>query len=147
MNEKNNSPSNINLAGLTSRLLKEVLSLSPEEKMALLRDLEDRVGAYKRKSGRIPYPAEIDFAMKGKAVRGYITNISESGMFVTSFDKPEIGSEITMVFPPPAKSVPVKMKARVVRVDRDGFAVEFVKQLNETLQKYDIKMISDLIIK
>ncbi|MCB9480914.1 MAG: PilZ domain-containing protein [Desulfobacteraceae bacterium] len=147
MNEKNSSSANINLAGLTSRLLKEVLSLSSEEKIALLRDLEERVGAYKRKSGRISYPAEIDFAMKGKPVRGFISNISESGMFVTSFEKPDEGSEITMVFPPPARTVPVKMKARVVRVEKEGFAVEFVKRLNETLQKYDIKMISDLFIK
>ncbi|MGE4519167.1 MAG: PilZ domain-containing protein [Desulfobacteraceae bacterium] len=147
MNEKNNNPSNINIAGLTSRLLKEVLALSPEEKIALLRDLEERVGDYKRKSHRVPYPAEIDFAMNGKPVRGYITNISESGMFVSSFEKPDAGAEITMVFPPPARSAPVKMQARVVRVEEDGFAVEFRKRLNESLQKYDIKMISDLFIK
>jgi hypothetical protein len=147
MDEKNKNLSNINLAGLTSKLLKEVISLSPEEKIALLRDLEERVGEYQRKSQRVPYPAEIDFAMNGKPVRGYITNISESGMFVSSFEKPEVGTEITMVFPPPAKSAPVKMQAKVVRTDKDGFAVEFVKKLNDSLQKYDIKIISDLFIK
>jgi hypothetical protein len=147
MDEKNKNLSNINLAGLTSKLLKEVISLSPEEKIALLRDLEERVGEYQRKSQRVPYPAEIDFAMNGKPVRGYITNISESGMFVSSFEKPEVGTEITMVFPPPAKSAPVKKQAKVVRTDKYCFAVEFVKKLNDSLQKYDIKIISDLFIK
>ncbi|MDY0133281.1 MAG: PilZ domain-containing protein [Desulforegulaceae bacterium] len=147
MNEIENSSPKINIAGLTAKLLKEVIALSTEEKMTLLNDLEKRGGLYQRSSSRKSYLSEINFAMNGKPGRGYISNISESGMFISSFEKPEPGAEITMVFPPPARKEPVRMQAKVVRIEEGGFAVQFIKRLNETLQKYDIKLISDLVIK
>ncbi|MGM0417368.1 MAG: PilZ domain-containing protein [Thermodesulfobacteriota bacterium] len=146
-NDSSNEISNINLSEVTSRLMKLILQLPPDEKVILLNDLENKTSSSRRKNDRIPYLAEIDFAMRGKAVRGYISNISESGMFVESYDKPDQGTEISMAFPPPSREESVKLKGKVVRVDDKGFAVEFENRLNETLKKYDTKIISDIFIK
>ena len=142
----NKTTSRINLSELTSKLMRLVLELSTEEKIALLRDLEDRVGVYKRKSPRMPYLAEVDFAMNGKPSKGFIANISESGIYIESSEKPKEGIEITMAFPPPSRNESVKVKGRVVRTEDGGFAVEFSDKLNSSLSKYGKKIISDTII-
>lgn len=149
MTEQNNDKiiSNINLAELTARLMKLVIELGPEEKIALLRDLEDRVGVRKRKTGRMPYLAEIDFAMNGKPVKGYIMNISQSGLYIQCTEKPKEGVDITMTFPPPSKNESIKISGRVVRSEDDGFAVEFQSKLNESLRKFDTKIFTEMFIK
>lgn len=145
--DQNKTSSNINLSAITAKLMKCVIELSPDEKIALLRDLEERSCLYRRKSGRIPYLAEIDFAMEGRPVKGCISNISETGVYIESLEKPEKGSEITMVFPPPSKSDSVKVKGVVVRSCENGFAVEFKKDLNKTPEKHQIEVIKDIYIK
>ncbi|PIE74602.1 MAG: hypothetical protein CSA18_04445 [Deltaproteobacteria bacterium] len=136
---------NINISEITSTLIDLVLYLEPEDKIALLKILQEKGNINKRKSDRIPYFAEIDFSINGRPSKGYISNISESGIFVQSFETPSEGETITMAFPHPERKKYVKRKGMVVRSEYEGFAIEFEEE--NLSKKYDLDIPSDLFIK
>jgi len=139
----------VNLSEVTSRLMKLIIQLSPEDKVALLRDMENRIASLRRNSERQAYIAEVDFVYNGRPSKGFIENISHTGVFILSLEKPEKGSMIVMTFIPPDGGKSVKMTGKVVRIQEEGFAIEFNEKLNKILQKYqgNINAVFDLHIK
>lgn len=137
---KTSKASKINVAEVTSRLMKLILELDPEDKVVLLNDLEKKCEKnLNRNSRRLPYFEEVYFSMRDKLVQGFIINLSETGIFINSHDKPEMNDEITMTFSPPGKSSFLKVKGVVVRNGQDGFGVEFRDGLDYSILKDEIK--------
>jgi len=79
--------------------------------------------SFKRLECMIP----VDYVVNRKAYRDFIHNISSKGVFINSKDRPNQGDKIVMTF---SWKKPVKSNGVVVRVDSDGFAVQFAQPLS-----------------
>jgi hypothetical protein len=64
----------------------------------------------------------VDYVVNRKAYREFIHNISAKGVFIGCKDRPKKGDTIVLAF---SWKRPVKSIGTVVRIDSEGFAVQF----------------------
>lgn len=140
----------VNIAKVTQRLIGHILSMSAEERFALLQKLEGEktlaeeavLDLDQRRSPRISYTAEVDFVVDNIPYKGLILDISEEGARIVSCDIPPAGAEVRMAFQLPGrKNAHVCMAGLVVRDTEKDFGVHFNKGLNPSLQRYDMKIL------
>ena len=105
----------------------ELISNMPQQaRRELIKELEDKYFKGKRRSVRIDYFKDVDFATKYQVYRGFIQNISDHGMLIETRGTFSVGQKITMSFVLPHSDEQVKMSGEIVRVSPDGkFAVKF----------------------
>ena len=79
----------------------------------------------KRRHPRIPCSAPIEYIARDRTFRNLSRDISTSGLFVETWDAFSVGETIAMALPL-EKQAPVKLKGKVVRIDKQGIGIEFV---------------------
>jgi hypothetical protein len=79
--------------------------------------------SFKRWKCMIP----VDYVVNRKAYREFIHDISVKGVFIACTEQPEPGDTIVMAF---SWKKPIKSTGKVVRTDKDGFAVQFSEPLS-----------------
>jgi len=110
--------------------LMELISEMPiQDRRELIKELESKYSKGKRRSVRVDYFRDVDFATKYQAYRGFIKNISDHGMLVETIGPFSVGQKLTLSFALPDSEEQVKMEGEIVRVSPEGkFAVEFDKE-------------------
>jgi|GEM_PF-765791 len=79
----------------------------------------------KRRAPRLNRLVEVDFAVDGKFYRGFINNLSETGVYVDTPEKFTVGQEITISCPAIDTGGHVKRDGMIVRLTETGIAVHF----------------------
>ena len=107
-------------------------SMSEAEMRQLLKDLEkwqQSKSAYKRKHPRKSTFIDTDFADDDRAYKGFIRNISESGLFIETEIPLLVNQELTITFSLPHSESPIRITGKIVRTDSNGIGVEFDKTI------------------
>ncbi len=84
----------------------------------------------KRQTPRTNRLIEVDFAVAGKFYRGFITNLSETGVYLDTPATCTVGQEITISCPSIDTGGQIKRSGLIIRKTDVGYAVHF--QQNET---------------
>ena len=117
-----------NIPVITARLFELILQMPVIDRQNLLRNLEEEQKRSKRKAPREKYFKDIDFATTDRAFRGFIYDISASGVMIKSSETVSLGQEVTLAFEPPHAEKHLKIKGKIVRIiPNGGFGVEFYK--------------------
>lgn len=80
--------------------------------------------SFKRWKCMIP----VDYVVNRKAYREFIHNINTKGVFIGCKEQPRAGDKIVMTF---SWKKPIKSFGTVVRIDKEGFAVQFSQPLTQ----------------
>ena len=79
----------------------------------------------RRRYDRKSYFMVIDYALKNRAYRDFIQDISAGGIFIESRNNFPVGQLISMTFPIPGDFRQVKVKGLIVRKTSNGMGVTF----------------------
>jgi len=79
----------------------------------------------KRRAPRLNRLVEVDFAVGGRFYRGFINNLSETGVYVDTPEQFTVGEEITISCPAIDTGGHVKRDGMIVRLTETGIAVHF----------------------
>ena len=82
-------------------------------------------GPEKRKHVRKSFVTAIDYGANGGMHTDFTKDISESGLFIETHARLEVGQELTMTFQHPALKRPIKVMGEIVRTTLDGIGVTF----------------------
>jgi hypothetical protein len=124
-----------NISVITARLFELILQMPTIERQALLTELEERSKKGKRKSPRVNYFKDVDFATKDRVFRGFIHNISADGVLIQTTESLTVGQDITLAFELPHTNEHIKVKGKIARIlPSGGFGVKFDQPI-ESLSK------------
>lgn len=116
----------ISSADVTARIFQLVLSLQPEERRTLLRDLESRVShGDRRRTRRSGAYISVDLESPNAYCQGLIRNVSAGGVFIRTEDALDVGADVLMTFMVPGSRRRVRAIGTVIRVSRDGAGIRF----------------------
>ena len=107
------------------RLLEVILSMSEEQQKTILKQADDLVKGDRRVTDRKSCDLQVDFATSDRTHKGYIKNISKTGVFIESQAPIIIGEAVLMVFKVNRESNAVKLKGEIAHATRWGIGVEF----------------------
>lgn len=123
-----------------SRLCDEIkfdASYSPRFLTDIKRNIHDyKVGVIEKRQHprRVPSVA-VDFAVQGRAYRGFIHNISVGGAFIETSESFVVGTKITMTFVSSKDQKPIKITGEIVRSGPQGIGVRFKEAQRDTMIK------------
>ncbi len=80
----------------------------------------------KRNHHRMPCSAAIEFAIQDQIHRNLSRDISESGVFIETWDSFPVGEEVTLTVPLSNNPEGVKVAGKVVRADNKGIGIKFL---------------------
>jgi len=117
------------LSAADFHLIELIFNMPIQARQELIKELEDKYSKGKRRSVRINYFKDVDFATQYQVYRGFIQNISDHGMLIETRGDFSAGQKITMTFVLPYSDDQVKMSGEIVRVSPEGqFAVKFYEE-------------------
>jgi len=133
MHFSDQEPMEENVDTIVNQLVKLMLKKPVDKRVSVLTKLEyelkvgDRLyrRESKRRHHRRDYFVDADGAINGRGFKGFIKNLSSSGMFIEVRENFKLGEEIIIAFSPPKSQNPVKMRGVIVRKTGNGFGVEF----------------------
>lgn len=126
------SPEELNISVVTARIIELVLAMPIDERRTLLKYLEEKQIAGRRKYARRTYFMEVNFATPNRASSGYIQNISSDGLFVETKEPLSVGQRITLSFKLPNSDEHIKINGEIVRVSLQGIGVKLGMNLDDT---------------
>jgi hypothetical protein len=112
--------------------------LLENEQKTLLQLLEDWQRPERRRLQRKLYSLPVDFADGNRAFSGFVRDINGRGVRIEPSGLFHVGQGITLSFPFPGLSKPIKTQGEIVWTDKQGFGVELAmpnKYLEEYVQK------------
>ena len=113
------------------RLLKVILGLSDEQRLALMNHLElmhvEAAEDGQRECQRETYRNYINYFKGDESYWGVSRNISSRGMFIETKDPLSIDELVTLNMPNADHSDIMNTEAKVVRSDEDGIGIEFLQ--------------------
>ncbi len=125
-----------NISVITTRLVDLILKMSAKERQTLLNELEEKYKKGNREFSRKDYKKEVDFVLNERMFRGFIQNLSASGMFIETSESFSEGQRITLTFELPEPGEHIKVSGKIVRLIPDiGFGVKFNKVIAVSPQK------------
>ena len=114
------------LSPADEHLIDLISEMPIQDRRELIKELEAKYAKGKRRSVRVDYFRDVDFATKYQVYRGFIQNISDHGMLVETRGDFSVGQKLTLSFALPYSKEHVKMEGEIVRVLPEGkFAVQF----------------------
>jgi Tfp pilus assembly protein PilZ len=126
----------LNISVITTRLVDLILKMSAKERQTLLNELEEKYKKGNREFSRKDYKKEVDFVLNDRLFRGFIQNLSASGMFIETSESFSEGQRITLTFGLPEPSEHIKIAGKIVRlIPEVGFGVKFNKVIEVSPQK------------
>ena len=133
------SPEELNISAVTARIIEIVLAMPVDERRTLLKYLEEKHIAGRRKYSRKTYFMEVNFATPDSASSGYIQNISSDGLFVETKEPLSVGQHIILSFRLPSSKEHIKINGEIVRISPQGIGVKLGMNLDDTGQSRDEK--------
>ena len=132
MNDDMKNTENQELSEADAHLLELISEMPIEDRRELIKELEAKYAKGKRRSVRVDYFRDVDFATTYQVYRGFIQNISDHGMLIETRGSFSVGQKLTLSFALPHSEDQVKMEGEIVRVLPEGkFAVSFFKEDDE----------------
>jgi Tfp pilus assembly protein PilZ len=126
----------LNISVITTRLVDLILKMSAEERQTLLNELEEKHKKGNREFSRKDYKKEVDFVLNERIFRGFIQNLSASGMFIETSESFSEGQSIILTFELPEPGEHIKVFGKIVRlIPNVGFGVKFNKVIEVSSQK------------
>jgi len=133
------SPEELSISAVTARIIEIVLAMPVDERRTLLKYLEEKHIAGRRKYPRKTYFMEVNFATPDRAASGFIQNISSDGMFVETKEPHAIGQHITLSFRLPNSPEHIKIGGQIVRVAPQGIGVKLGTNLDDTARSREAR--------
>jgi len=125
-----------NISLITTRLVDLILKMSAKERQDLLNELEEKYKKGNREFSRKDYKKEVDFVLNERIFRGFIQNLSASGMFIETSESFSEGQIITLTFGLPEPGKHIKVSGKIVRlIPGAGFGVKFNKVIEVSPHK------------
>ena len=118
------SADKLSISAVTARIIEIVLAMPVDERRTLLKYLEERQIAGRRKYPRKTYFMEVNFATPERASSGFIQNISSDGLFVETQEPHTVGQNLTLSFRLPNTEEHIKINGEIVRVSPQGIGVK-----------------------
>lgn len=112
-------------SSVTMRLLDLIEAMSEEEQIALLAELEEKLGAGKRRAQRAAYATVVDYSVGDRFYTDYIQDLSTGGVFIQTRRPFSVGQEILLSFSLPKDDQVVKITGEVARITSRGIGVKF----------------------
>ena len=112
----------------------EMLSTQEGIDMLAMKKQEEKE---RRRDTRRPFSRYVLYVTAGGMHQGDLIDYSTSGLYIKTRHAPKLGTFLTVALPY-AEGEHEKRKAMVVRVDSDGFAVEFFKDPDSKVYRTDI---------
>ena len=126
----------LNISVITTRLVDLILKMSAKDRQTLLNELEEKYKKGNREFSRKDYKKEVDFVLNERIFRGFIQNLSASGMFIETSESFSEGQRITLTFELPEPGEHIKVSGKIVRlIPGVGFGVKFNKVIEVSPQK------------
>jgi len=126
----------LNVSVITTRLVDLILKMSAKERQTLLNELEEKYKKGNREFSRKDYKKEVDFVLNERIFRGFIQNLSASGMFIETSESFSEGQRIILTFELPEPDEHIKVSGKIVRlIPGVGFGVKFNKVIEVSPQK------------
>jgi len=120
-----------NISVITARIFELVLQMPTIERQVLLDELEERLLKGKRKSPRLKYFKDVDFATRDRVFRGFIHDISADGVLIQTSESLSVGQDITLAFQLPNTNEHIKVRGKIARLlPSGGFGVKFDKPID-----------------
>ena len=136
MADSNRQSNKLNIPVITSRLVDLILKMSAKERQNLLNELEEKYKKGNREFSRKDYKKEVDFVLNDRIFRGFIQNLSSSGMFIETSESFSEGERITLTFELPEPGEHIKISGKIVRlIPGVGFGVKFNQVIEVSPQK------------
>ncbi len=118
------SAEKLNISAVTARIIEIVLAMPVDERRTLLKYLEEKHIAGRRKFPRKTYFMEVNFATPDRASSGFIQNISSEGVFVETKEPHTVGQHLTLSFRLPNSEDHIRVNGEIVRVSPQGIGVK-----------------------
>ena len=126
----------LNVSVITTRLVDLILKMSAKERQTLLNELEEKYKKGNREFSRKDYKKEVDFVLNERIFRGFIQNLSASGMFIETSESFSEGQRIILTFELPEPDEHIRVSGKIVRlIPGVGFGVKFNKVIEVSPQK------------
>ena len=136
MTDSSKTDNQPNVSIITTRLVDLILKMSVKERQTLLNELEEKFKKGNRKFSRKDYKKEVDFVLNKRIFKGFIQNLSASGMFIETSESFSPGQIITLTFELPEPGEHIKVSGKIVRlIPEIGFGVKFNKVIEVSPQK------------
>jgi Tfp pilus assembly protein PilZ len=136
MADSSKQSSKPNISVITSRLVDLILKMNVKERQALLDELEEKIKKGNREFSRKDYKKQVDFVLNERIFRGFIQNLSSSGMFIETSESFSEGEKITLTFELPEPGEHIKVSGKIVRlIPGVGFGVKFNQVIEISPQK------------
>ncbi len=126
----------LNVSVITTRLVDLILKMSAKDRQTLLNELEEKYKKGNREFSRKDYKKEVDFVLNERIFRGFIQNLSASGMLIETNESFSKGQRITLTFELPEQVEHIKVYGKIIRlIPGVGFGVKFNKVIEVSPQK------------
>ena len=131
----------MNSTNYADRLIEIIKSMSEDEQKNLFEYLNEKQIKKMRKNERKECLITVDYAVKGRAYKNYIQNISTEGVFVETRENFSVDDEILLTISYSNEVRPFKIAGKVVRISSKGVGVMFNKlsQVQEEIIKLIMK--------
>jgi len=141
MADSSKQSNKLNVSVITSRLVDLILKLSAKDRQKLLNELEEKYKKGNREFSRKDYKKEVDFVLNERIFRGFIQNLSASGMFIETNESFSEGQRITLTFELPEFGEHIKVSGKIVRlIPGAGFGVKFNKVIEISPKKEEKRL-------
>ena len=114
-----------NESSITDRLIELIKNMSEDEQRNLLKDLEEKPFAGRRKHVRKPFLMAVDYSTQDHVYKDFIQDISPGGVFIQTHMPFTVGQEVSLTFPLPNYQKHIKVTGEVVRSTTQGVGVKF----------------------
>ena len=125
------SDNNLDEVSISSRLLNLIFDMSIEQKLKLLKLLDKWENKETRRYSRKPWLIAVNYAIKDRAFKDVIKDISNGGVFIETKMPFTVGQGITMKFKLPNSQKLIKAAGEIVRYNSHGIGVKFKRQFKK----------------
>ncbi len=116
---------------LTDRLIQLINTIPTEKKHELVKLLQIWQRKEQRENSRVNCMLPVDYSTKDRVYRDFIQNLGNGGVFIETKDPLSVGKSISLTFSIPISQNHYKITGKIVRGEKNGFAVQFSKKLNQ----------------
>jgi Tfp pilus assembly protein PilZ len=117
---------------LILKLMEHILNLSNDQRLDLLRKLEEipmeTISLGERDVARKPYDQTISFYVKNRRYQAVCKDISSGGVFIQTNEVFRVGQIVILDIPFSNGEQTIQVPAEIVRVDNDGIGLRFIKK-------------------
>ena len=123
---------------IISKLIEIMFQLGRDKQLRLLQYAEQLLIEDQRKSIRKACHIPVNYATQDRIYTSHISNISSSGLYITTEKPLLVGDEIHVSFNIDGYDRPFKIKGEIVRTDRTGVGIQYKEVSRYIAQMLDV---------